>query len=148
MSLPPIREPFLDGQPYVMGSVFYRWMEGVERFIGTPPEEGSTGTVAGYDVGSAGAWVPLLSGVGTTANTWTGLNVFVEPVTSQSGYKVASHQVVGAQGAAVANAAPGVNAAAAPTQAEFNALVTQFNALVTLFNSNLARLRAHGLIAT
>jgi hypothetical protein len=53
-------------------------------------------------------------------------------------YKVGGTQVVGAQGAAVAN---GVNAVAAPTQAEFNALVTQFNLL-------LARCRAHGLIAT
>jgi hypothetical protein len=47
-------------------------------------------------------------------------------------------KILGTQGAAVAN---GVNAAAAPTQAEFNALVTQFNALLT-------RCRDHGLIAT
>lgn len=47
-------------------------------------------------------------------------------------------QVIGAQGAAVADA---VAAVAAPTQAEFNALVTQFNLLA-------ARARAHGLIAT
>lgn len=53
-------------------------------------------------------------------------------------YMVNSVKVVGAQGAAVAD---GIAAAAAPTQAEFNALVTQFNAL-------LARCRAHGLIAT
>ena len=46
-------------------------------------------------------------------------------------------QVVTNQQAAVAN---GVNAVAAPTQAEFNALVTQFNLA-------LAALRAHGLIA-
>jgi hypothetical protein len=53
---------------------------------------------------------------------------------------VNSQQVIGARGAAVADAAA---AAAAPTQAEFNALVTQVNTL-------LARLRAgtgHGLIA-
>lgn len=49
-----------------------------------------------------------------------------------------STKVIGAQGALVANA---VNAAGSPTQSEFNAFVTQFNAL-------LARLRAHGLIAT
>jgi hypothetical protein len=54
--------------------------------------------------------------------------------------QIASTQVVGPQGAAVADAAP---AAGAPTMGEFNALVTQFNTL-------LARLRAatgHGLIA-
>lgn len=47
-------------------------------------------------------------------------------------------KVLGAQGAAVADAVPAVGA---PTQAEFDALVAQFNSL-------LARLRAHGLIAT
>jgi hypothetical protein len=46
-------------------------------------------------------------------------------------------QVVGARGAAVADA---VHSVAAPTQAEFNAVVDQLNAL-------LARQRAHGLIA-
>lgn len=58
-------------------------------------------------------------------------------VNSASVFKVAGTQVVGARGAAVANA---VAAVGAPTQAEFNALVTQFNLL-------LARERAHGLIA-
>lgn len=53
------------------------------------------------------------------------------------GVFVGANQVLSARGAAVADA---VAAAAAPTQAEFNALVTQFNAL-------LARVRAHGLIA-
>lgn len=53
-------------------------------------------------------------------------------------YKVSGTTVVRAQQALVAD---GVNAAAAPTQAEFNALVTQFNLV-------LARLRTHGLIAT
>lgn len=53
-------------------------------------------------------------------------------------YKIAGTQVVGPQQGAVANA---VNAAAVPTQAEFNAFVTQFNAL-------LAHMRTHGLIAT
>lgn len=53
-------------------------------------------------------------------------------------YAVDGVQVVSNRGAAVADA---VNAAGAPTQAEFNALVTQVNAL-------LARLRTHGLIAT
>lgn len=52
-------------------------------------------------------------------------------------YQVAGVQVVGAQGAAVAN---GVAAVSAPTQTEFNNLVTQFNLL-------LSRMRAHGLIA-
>lgn len=46
-------------------------------------------------------------------------------------------QIVGAQGAAVADA---VNAVGVPTQAEFNAFVTQFNALKD-------RIEAHGLIA-
>jgi hypothetical protein len=55
-----------------------------------------------------------------------------------SGYEVNDVKVVGAQGAAIADVAA---AAGAPTQAEFNALVTAFNAL-------LARQRAHGLIAT
>ncbi len=53
------------------------------------------------------------------------------------GVQVQGTKVIGARGAAVANA---VAAVGAPTQAEFNALVTQFNAL-------LARVRAHGLIA-
>lgn len=59
---------------------------------------------------------------------------------SGSNIKVGGVQVLSSRKASVANA---VNAAAAPTQAEFNALVTQFNAL-------LSRLRAtggHGLIA-
>lgn len=68
-------------------------------------------------------------------------------------------QVVGAQGAAVADAAAltsvnGTNAAAAPTQAEFDALVAEFNKLRTdlgatrtTLNTTLARNRAHGLIA-
>ncbi len=52
-------------------------------------------------------------------------------------YEVAGTQVVGARGAAVAAA---VNAAAAPTKAEFDALVAVVNAL-------RARLTAHGLTA-
>lgn len=52
-------------------------------------------------------------------------------------YDAGGNKVLGARGAAVTDA---VAAAAAPTQAEFNAFVTQFNAL-------LARVRAHGLIA-
>lgn len=75
-------------------------------------------------------------------------------------YRVSGTQVVGAQGAAVADAAAltsvdGTNAAAAPTQAEFNALVAEFNKLRTdlgstrtALNNALSRLRAHGLIAT
>jgi hypothetical protein len=73
-----------------------------------------------------------------------------------------SQQVVGARGAAVADAAAltsvdATNAAAAPTQAEFNAFVAEFNKLRTdlgatrtTLNTLLARTRAstgHGLIA-
>lgn len=52
-------------------------------------------------------------------------------------YDSGGNKVLGARGAAVTDA---VAAAAAPTQAEFNAFVTQFNAW-------LARARAHGFIA-
>jgi hypothetical protein len=84
--------------------------------------------------------------------TGTGLNV-----PAGTGYKVNGTQVVGAQGAAVADpaaitSADGVNAVAAPTQAEFNALVAEFNKLRADFISDRAslvaanaRLRAHGL---
>lgn len=81
-------------------------------------------------------------------------------VASGKVYKVNGTQVVGAQGIAVADAAAltsaaGTNAVAAPTQAEFNALVTEFNklrtdvgAVRTPLNTLLSRQRAHGLIAT
>jgi hypothetical protein len=74
--------------------------------------------------------------------------------------KIGGVQVVGAQGAAIADAAAltsvnGTNAVAAPTQAEFNALVAEFNklrtdvgAIRTTLNTLLARDRAHGLIVT
>jgi hypothetical protein len=78
-------------------------------------------------------------------------------VASGKVYKVNGTQVVGPQGAAVADpgaitSAAGTNAAAAPTQAEFNALVAEFNKVRTdlasvrtsLVAAN-ARLRAHGL---
>ncbi len=73
--------------------------------------------------------------------------------------KVGGIKVLGAQGAAVADApaltaADAATAAAAPTQAEFNALVAEFNKLRSdlgasrsQLNLALARLRAHGLIA-
>ncbi len=134
-----------DGTPL---RAIYRYLEGVDRFIGTAPEEGSSGTSAAYDVGSSGARVPLLSGLGANPNIWSGVNVFTQPLVTQAHYKVGAVQVVGAQGAAVADAADGVNAAAAPTQAEFNALVAVFNANVALFNDLLAEIRTHGLIAT
>ncbi|WP_344695093.1 hypothetical protein [Sphingomonas rosea] len=74
-------------------------------------------------------------------------------------FKVQGTQVVGPQGAAVADAPAltsvnGANAATAPTQAEFNALVAEFNKLRidvgaarTALNASLSRLRTHGLIA-
>lgn len=68
--------------------------------------------------------------IGTSAANW--LRVYSDA------YYVGAVKVLGAQGAAVADA---VAAAGAPTQTEFNNLVTQFNAL-------LARCRAHGIIAT
>jgi len=54
----------------------------------------------------------------------TGLNV------ANGSYQVAGLKVIGARGAAVANAVP---AAGVPTQAEFNAFVTQFNTLLARF---------------
>lgn len=63
-----------------------------------------------------------------------GINMLV----GTTAVSVGGVQLLGAQGAAVANA---VNAVGVPTQAEFNAFVTQFNALA-------ARLRSHGIIAT
>ena len=73
--------------------------------------------------------------------------------------KVGGVKVIGPQGAAVADApaltsADAAGAAAAPTQAEFNALVAEFNKLRSdlgasraQLNQALARLRAHGLVA-
>jgi hypothetical protein len=78
----------------------------------------------------------VIVGDSTGANAGAALDVV--GTTQSTAFASGANQVVGAQQAAVAN---GVNAAAAPTQAEFNALVTQFNAL-------LSRLRTHGLIAT
>lgn len=84
------------------------------------------------------------------------------PIQAASFKDSAGNQVVGTRGAAVADAAAltsvdGTNAAAAPTQAEFNAFVAEFNKLRTdlgatrtQLNLALARLRAatgHGLIA-
>ena len=79
---------------------------------------------------SAGANPRALSQVGL----WSGDQIEV----GGGGLLVAGTKVLGTRGAAVADA---VAAAAAPTQAEFNAFVTQFNAL-------LARVRpaGHGLI--
>lgn len=89
---------------------------------------------------------------GTANNGFVGMTRFGDTVaptemvdvlgnTKVSGvYKVAANQVVGARGAAIADAA---NSAAAPTKAEFDALVL-------VVNTVLARLRiatGHGLIA-
>lgn len=79
-------------------------------------------------------WLPgadQVFSLGDINNQFTNAYVF-------TGYYVSGIKVVGAQGAAVANAAVAV---AAPTKAEFDALVGSFNTV-------LARLRAHGLIAT
>lgn len=118
----------------------------------------------GYGVatGELYAWVPgtakhgfLIGGTRRLEANSTGIDV-------TGVVKVGGTQVIGAQGAAVADAAAltsanGTNAAAAPTQAEFNALVAEFNKLRTdltntrnTLNTALARLRAatgHGLIA-
>lgn len=89
---------------------------------------------AGVTLFGAGGVQPAANNAqvnGAVGNAWSN-------VVSTKYSDAAGNQVVGVQQALVAN---GVNAAGAPTQAEFNALVTQFNAL-------LARLRTHGLIAT
>lgn len=76
--------------------------------------------------------------------------------------KVAGNQVVGARGAAVADAAAltsvdgtAITGGESPTEAEHNALIAEFNklrtdveAVRTTLNTLLARERAHGLIAT
>lgn len=91
---------------------------------------------AGYCLFEASGIQPIANNTqvnGGVGNAWA--NVVATKYSDAAGVKV-----VGAQGAAVTDAVPAVGA---PTQAEFNALVTQFNAL-------LARVRAstgHGLIA-
>lgn len=78
-------------------------------------------------------------GVGTTTvNRSNALTVYKSGIVDcKLQVNVAGVKILGTRGAAVADAA---NAAAAPTQAEFNAVVATLNAL-------LARVRAHGLIA-
>lgn len=108
----------------------------------THPSGGAVGCFNLYDAinanrihmrNSNGAWQVLNAGFNLIFNLDNGgrLDLF-------SGVSVGGQNVVGARGAAVADA---VAAVAAPTQAEFNALVTQFNTL-------LSRQRTHGLIAT
>lgn len=87
-----------------------------------------------FQFGTAGAAAHSFGDAGIKTSGY----VTATGAVSGSQFKVSGTKVVGAQGAAVAD---GVNAVAAPTQAEFNALVTQINAL-------LARVRTHGLIAT
>jgi hypothetical protein len=101
----------------------------------------------------------LFEGAVKGATTATGLAVTGDTTTSGV-FKVGSSQVVGAQGAAVPDAAALTSAnasvaVAAPTKAEFDALVAEFNklrtdvaAVRTTGNTHLARDRAHGLIAT
>lgn len=106
-------------------------------------------------LGCSGNWYPQSNGVqklGASGVAWLSCMV-------TSGFYVGANQVVGAQGAAVTDAAVltsvnATNAAAAPTQAEFNAFVAEFNKLRTdlgasrtQLNTALARLRSHGLIA-
>lgn len=113
------------------------------------------GSGSAYDLGfrnSAGASVMLVPH--NTTVPW-----FPDAITTDNGYQVGGTKVVGARGAAVNDAATltsanATNAAAAPTQAEFNAFVAEFNKLRTdlgdtrtQLNTALARLRAHGLIA-
>lgn len=93
--------------------------------------------ISNVQTGLSGHTYPLTDGVydlgySPTAFRWRDLSLSRQ-------VNVAGLKVLGARGGAVANA---VAAVAAPTQAEFNALVTQFNLL-------LARLRlatGHGLI--
>lgn len=139
--------PGSDGTPSTLDTTFnldntnsYTLLQGRKLVSGAPTNIGSlmfsfgNGTI--FDVQNAG-WAHRFRVNGTGI-----VNVDSAGIDLQSGnvLKVGGAQIVGARGAAVADAA---TAAAAPTQAEFNALVTQFNLL-------LARLRAttgHGLIA-
>ncbi len=66
-------------------------------------------------------------------------DIVAETITCDA-VRVGANQVVGAQGAAIADAVASVEAVN-PTVAEYNTLLGKFNTL-------LARLRAHGLIAT
>jgi len=72
---------------------------------------------------------------------------------SGNGLRINNIQVVGAQGAAVADAGAGSGTATNggwgfTSEAEFNAFITAFNAMKDSYNAALSRLRAHGLIAT
>jgi hypothetical protein len=130
--LPPIHAPLLDG--VYAARAFYRWMEGIQRYVQVPPEEGSTGTAANYDVGTSGGRVPVLEG-GTASqpNTWGGHNVFTTYIGSQVGYRVKGIRVVYEQQGAIADPTGG-----ATVDTEGRAATA----------SILAALRAHGLIAT
>jgi hypothetical protein len=122
-----------------------------------------TGSITDYGYQIAGAAkIDFKIGASPSSASPTIAEVDANGVNLASGkvLKVNGTQVVSAQGAAVADAAAltsvdGTNAVAAPTQAEFNALVAEFNklrvdvaAIRTPLNTSLARQRAHGLIAT
>lgn len=98
----------------------------------------------GWKVSTDGAsgtkvtFITRTTGIGETDKVDITNDGFVDIKTAGKGLKVAGIQVVGPQGAAITDAS---NAAAAPTKAEFDALVGKFNTL-------LARVRAHGLILT
>jgi hypothetical protein len=98
----------------------------------------STAAAARSSLGALAAASPTFTGtmLGTDAQLTGQMRASV--LEADSRVEVNGTKVLGTQGAAIANVA---TAAAAPTQAEFNALVTAFNA-------SLARLRAHGLINT
>lgn len=74
-------------------------------------------------------------------------------VAAATGFNVGGNQVVGARGAAVADAGAGSGTATLggwgfASAAEFNAFGAAFNAMKDSYNTLLARLRAHGTIAT
>lgn len=138
----------------------------VEASNGVLRTKGSVGGIEIFTRNSGGAWTIYNTGGALTGFLGGAGNVFAFDASGldlQAGaFRVAGTPVVGARGAAVADpaaitSAAGTNAAAAPTQAEFNALVAEFNKVRTDLASIrtqqvalLARLRAatgHGLIA-
>ena len=92
--------------------------------------------------------------LGTTPDSATAavVNIGNGIVDAGTEYRVAGTKVVGAQGAAIADAAAGSGTATNGgwgfvSEAEFNDFIASFNALKDSHNTLLSRARAHGLIA-
>lgn len=128
--------PVSDGYAIKTGNVTTLYLDSLSGESNITARDAAFASIGFIDWSSGG--VQLVT-TGATVYLKAG-GSFVAQIDSAGYHDGAGVKLLGSRGAAVADA---VNAAAAPTQAEFNALVTQVNLL-------LARLRAatgHGLIA-